>query len=93
MNQHVLARLMQSFASASLADKVLLAASLHYAKHKDERIVEEAKNAWMEAVKLEVELQYVVDLYRRGLADYTSLLQRYTDIAEFIVRVLGEALS
>lgn len=93
MNQHVLARLMQSFANASLADKVIIAGALHYAKHGDETIIQDAAKAWAEAVKLEIELQHIVDLYRRGLADYTSILEKRTSIAKFVMKVLGEALA
>lgn len=91
MNPDLTASLLRSFASARLSDKVLIATALHYAKYNNPKIIEKMKPIWTLAIKIEIDIEHIIDLYRKGLADYTDTLKKYEAVAEFIVMALGEA--
>lgn len=93
MNHVVIAQLLRNFYSAPLKDKVIIASVINYAIHKDDRIIEEFKKVWAKAIKLEIDLENIVTLYKQGLADYTDIIDDYADVAEFVVRALAQALG
>lgn len=93
MNPGALSGLLKSFHQAPLRDKVIIASALHYAKHGNKEVLDLGAEAWVRAIKLEMDLEHIVDLYKQGLADYTGMIRDYADIAKFVMKTLAEAIK
>lgn len=85
--------LLRRFPDTPLPNKVLIAGILYTAANGlDPEFMENVAKAWATAVKLEVEFEKIVDLYVKGLADYTGLLHQYSDVVKFVVSTMGSAI-
>lgn len=93
--QRTLDALVRSFAYASLADKVIVAAAVYAAANGglDENMRHELKKNWAKALILEISLEKIKELYAKGLADYTVLIAKYSEVAAFAAEIMGVALS